>query len=261
MLRGFHGATSRERMPTVSDSSTPSAGLRRDLDLLRELASEEALRRGGLGVVRLAELLGRDKSQVSRALRALEAEGMVERDARTRTFQLGWGIYALAARGVHTRLVHTAAIRLRPLAEDRGRVALLCVLVDGQVRTVLSVAPGGSGQLDGVDPLAALPVSGCAAGAALVVDWVDGVEGVPVGGPEQRERIDTIRTVGHVAVTSGRAGVAAPVRDFRGTVVAAVELAPDLHGNVDGGEQVERVAGALSSDLGFEPSAMTPLFS
>jgi IclR family transcriptional regulator, KDG regulon repressor len=43
----------------------PSAGLRRDLDLLEQLTGEEALRRGGLGVARLAELTGWQKSQVS----------------------------------------------------------------------------------------------------------------------------------------------------------------------------------------------------
>ena len=92
------------------DSAAPlgaphSAGLRRDMEVLRELASDECLRRGGLGVVRIAVRLGREKSQVSRALRALEGEGLVERDPSTRTYQLGLGLYTLAARGVETRLV------------------------------------------------------------------------------------------------------------------------------------------------------------
>lgn len=246
-------------MPTVSDSSAPSAGLRRDLDLLRELASEESLRRGGLGVVRLAERLGRDKSQVSRALRALEAEGMVERDARTRTFQLGWGLYALAARGVHTRLVHTAATRLRSLAEARGRTAQLCVLVSGQVRSVLSVAVGANAHLDGVDPLAAAPVTGSAAGAALLADWPKESLGA---GAEQRERVEQIRLTGHVVVADGdRCGIAAPVRDFRGIVLAAVELVAADRDDADAGAEVTRVAGALSADLGFEVSPLAPLFS
>src|ERR671937_1288542 len=61
------------------DGGAGSSGLRRDLELLWGLASDDARSRGGLGVVRLADLVQRDKSQVSRALRALEEVGLVER--------------------------------------------------------------------------------------------------------------------------------------------------------------------------------------
>ncbi|WIX77895.1 helix-turn-helix domain-containing protein [Amycolatopsis carbonis] len=64
-------------------------GLRRDLDLLEALASTEAQRAGGLGVVRLAEVTGREKSQVSRALKALALEGVVERDPDTLRYCMG----------------------------------------------------------------------------------------------------------------------------------------------------------------------------
>src|ERR1035437_6218591 len=94
------------------------------MEVLRELASDECLRRGGLGVVRIAVRLGREKSQVSRALRALEGEGLVERDPGTRTYQLG--LYTLAARGVETRLVRAANGHLNRLAQEQHAQVRLC---------------------------------------------------------------------------------------------------------------------------------------
>jgi predicted transcriptional regulator len=52
-------------------------GLSRDLELLRALADADS----GHGVVELAVRIGREKSQVSRALRAPQEVGLVERDA------------------------------------------------------------------------------------------------------------------------------------------------------------------------------------
>ncbi|HYO19729.1 MAG TPA: helix-turn-helix domain-containing protein, partial [Dermatophilaceae bacterium] len=124
--------------PTSQGAST-SAGLRRDMEVLRELASEECLRRGGLGVVRIAVRLGREKSQVSRALRALEGEGLVQRDPRTRTYRLGWGLYTLASRGIETRLVRAASALLYRLADEQRADVRLCVLIGGQVLTLISL--------------------------------------------------------------------------------------------------------------------------
>jgi DNA-binding IclR family transcriptional regulator len=56
--------------------------LRRIVEILEALGTPEAAREGGLGVVRVAELVGREKSLVSRALGALAAERLVERDPR-----------------------------------------------------------------------------------------------------------------------------------------------------------------------------------
>ena len=41
--------------------------IRRSLEVLLSLGSEPAIESGGLGVTRIADLLGREKSQVSRA--------------------------------------------------------------------------------------------------------------------------------------------------------------------------------------------------
>lgn len=224
--------------------------------MLSELASEESLRRGGLGVVRIAERLGREKSQVSRALRALEAEGMVERDPRTRTYQLGWALYTLAARGVETRLVRAAATRLRGLAEDYGRTVRLCVLIGGRVLTLVVVPPGHAAAYPEASAEAGIRVTTTAAGPALLLDWpTDSLDQLPghADAADLAERIDLVRVRGYASQTDGRTGWAAPVRDFRGIVLAAIELA----GPLDDADPATlcAAADALSADLGYEVPA------
>jgi len=91
------------------------------------LGSEEALQRDGLGVVRLAELTGGDKSQLSRLLTTLAEHGLVERDADTRGYRLGWRLFALAARagdqrllGLATPLLGTDVVTLYSKASPRA---------------------------------------------------------------------------------------------------------------------------------------------
>ena len=121
-------------------SPQASAGLRRDLEIVDLLTRPEHAR-DGLGVTRIAELLGREKSQVSRALRGLEAEGMVERDPESLAYRPGWRLYAMAARTAEARLTHVAAQYLRRLVASLNETAHLCVLRGSGVLTLLSVAP------------------------------------------------------------------------------------------------------------------------
>lgn len=233
------------------------------MEVLRELASEECLRRSGLGVVRIAERLGREKSQVSRALRALEAEGLVERDPRTRTYQLGWGLYTLAARGVETRLVRAASAHLYRLADEQRADVRLSVLIGGQVLTLVSVPPRVA--------VRANPPTDTPCGPVLALDWSDGAlrDLIPPGGSEQENRLahDNLltscahaRAHGYVRfpeTDSEPARYAAAVRDFRGIVLAAIQLS-ERPGElakphpVPAAQAVVRAAKALSADLGFE---------
>ena len=68
---------------------TYGSGLIRDVELLEVLAKQEA-GAGGLGVSRIAELAGRDKAQVSRALATLADAGLVTRDDDTKAYRPGW---------------------------------------------------------------------------------------------------------------------------------------------------------------------------
>lgn len=233
------------------------------MEVLRELASEECLRRSGLGVVRIAERLGREKSQVSRALRALEAEGLVERDPRTRTYQLGWGLYTLAARGVETRLVRAASAHLARLADETRADVRLCVLIGGQVLTLISVPPSNE--------VRSAPPTETPSGPVLALEWSDGAlrDLVPAGDTDEVNNLayDRLlsgsaraRAYGYVRypATEGEpARCAAPVRDFRGIVLGAIELTErtderrTLTG-VSAEKSLVQAARALSADLGFE---------
>lgn len=240
-----------------------SVGLRRDMEVLRELASEECLRRGGLGVVRIAERLGREKSQVSRALRALEAEGLVERDPRTRSYQLGWGLYTLAARGVETHLLRAAYAHVNRLAEQQRADVRLCVLIGGKVLTLLSVPPLAA-------PQAESPTE-TPCGPLLVLDWSQAElrRLVPPGALGHGELLTSLADArAHGYLQYPRTGpvpaqYAAAVRDSRGVVLAAIQLTE--RSGTDGDVRslqsptagvlpwraVVEAAGALSYDLGF----------
>ena len=88
----------------------------RGLDILVTLGGEAATENGGLGVVRIAEQLGREKSQVSRALKTLAQYGLVDRDPVTLDYRLGWRLFALAARAGSQQLLEEgpAASARRP---------------------------------------------------------------------------------------------------------------------------------------------------
>ena len=230
-----------------------SAGLRRDMEVLRDLASDECLRRGGLGAVRL----GREKSQVSRALRALEGEGLVERDPYTRTYTLGSGLYTLAARGVEARLVRATGGHLNALAEEQHARVRLCVLAGGRVLTLISVPPDEAAgpEAPGLGPC----------GPALALDWPPAAldELVRAGAPEYDKLLAGCAEarergyVAHLGDGAEPASYAAPVRDFRGIVLAAIQLAPwsgaaSTAITIPAGEAVVAAADALSADLGFE---------
>lgn len=241
----------------------PSAGLRRDIEVLRELASDECLRLGGLGVVRIAERLGREKSQVSRALRALQAEGLVERDPHTRTYQLGWGLYTLAARGVETRLVRAASAHLYRLADEQRADVQLCVLIGGQVLTLISIPSISAARNEAPSTTPSGPV--------LALDWslTSLRDLLPAGTSRQAEPAaydyllaGSAHARAHGYAHDPGAGqeparFAAAVRDFRGVVLAAIQLTvragePPAPDGTLIGDAVVRAASALSADLGFQ---------
>src|ERR1700729_301340 len=93
--------------------------IRRGVEVLLSLSSDESLDTGGLGVTRISELLGREKSQVSRALKALNEYGLVER-TKDNGYRLGWRLYALAQLAGERRLLETAAPLMRRLAPTPG---------------------------------------------------------------------------------------------------------------------------------------------
>jgi DNA-binding IclR family transcriptional regulator len=277
----------------VSSPRRNSAGLRRDLELLEVLAAEEARSAsGGLGVVRLAELVGRDKGQVSRTLATLADAGLVARDPQTLGYTLGYQLYALAARTSEARMVRLSAPFLRRLVAATHETTHLCVLRGGNVLTLSSELSEHSFRglgWQGVSTAAWRTSSG----RVLVSGWSerelaewydlhgrdepvirpapdlarDDALPQPVAPPGKLRvtdfpslmaEIELIRQRGYAMVDeefeADVVGVSAPIFDFSGAIVAAINIAapkarlgPHLE---EAGKLTARVAAELSAVLG-----------
>src|SRR5262249_56847858 len=79
----------------TDDSST---SLSRAIAILTVLGSPEGTDADGIGVVQIARLIGREKTQVSRTLKTLAEAGFVLRDQETLRYRLGWRGVTPAAR-------------------------------------------------------------------------------------------------------------------------------------------------------------------
>lgn len=254
--------------------------------MLRALHSDAAIDAGGLGVLRIAEETGQDKSQISRTLKALADSGLVDRDPDTRAYRLGWGLYALAARAGDTRLLASGGPVLKELVGAVGERAHLTVLRGAEVLTVLSESPPHAIQaIDWVGR--SVPVHCSSAGQALLADHTlervrtllagaalgDAGPNAPRTLEELFARVERVRAQGYALtdeeLEAGLVAAAAPVRDFRGLIVAALNvsgpkfrLGPRL---AEAGRSVAEAADELSAQLGWEerrpvgsPGAATP---
>ena len=236
------------------------------------LGRDEAIENGGLGVVRIAQLIGREKSQVSRALKTLAESGLVDRDPSTRHYRLGWRFFALAARAGEQRLLSVAPPLLERLMKSLGETVHLSVLQGVEVLTVLSKSPphavkavGWSGRT--------VPVYCTSSGRALLFDrdhdalseLLSGVEFRKLGPNtvssvgQLYETVVAAHARGYVLVDEefelGLVGAAAPVRDFKGQIVAALNISAPrfrLGRRLEGaGREVKRAADELSALLGW----------
>lgn len=251
-----------------------TAGLSRDLEILDLLAEQPAL-----GVSRIAELLGRDPSQVSRALSTLAGAGMVERDPDTRGYRIGWKVFALASRSLEGRLAAVAAPYLRRVASRTGETTVLCVLRGTDLLTI--AVESSSQQLRGVRMQGStVPAAATSAGRVLVSEWPDDAvrdlftpQRLLESGQQPRlrtpvamlEELAAIRARGYAVVEdefeADLVGCSAPVRGADGHVVAAVNItAPKARFGArleQGGRYLVQVTGELSARLsgGSGPSS------
>jgi len=237
----------------MAESAT---SLRRGLAILLALGDGEEL-----GVTRIAELVGREKSQVSRTLQVLSEDGLVDRDPDTRAYRLGWRLFALAARAGESRLAESAPGKLRSLVGALGEGAHVSVLRGTDVLTVLSEAPPHAVQAVNWAGRT-VPAARTSAGYALLVDHSrDELRALfpqtALGLLEKR--LAATRSSGYAVADEdfepGLVAVAAPVRDFRGRVVAALNVsAPKFrfaHRLDEAGAQLVDAATDLSNELGW----------
>jgi IclR family KDG regulon transcriptional repressor len=237
---------------------TTATGLRRGLRVLEALASDEALA-GGLGVLRIAELVEQDKSQVSRTLRTLAEHGVVDRDPETRAYRIGWSVFALAARAGDMRLVTAGEPVVRELAQSLGERVHLSVLQGAEVLTILSHATPHAIEAAGWVGRT-VPAYCTSSGYALLLDAdvaavLAGVE--PRTLARAKARIAAAHERGYAVADEdfepGLVAVAAPVRDFRGRIAAALNVsAPKFRFDSrleEAGAAVAHAASALSAKL------------
>jgi len=255
---------------TVVAQSESSLG--RGLDILLALDSEEAAANGGLGVVRIAKQVGREKSQVSRALKTLGQKGLVERDPLTLDYRLGWRLFALAAQAGERRLLTAAPEALSTLVASLGETVHLSVLEGSEVLTVLSQAPDRAVAATDRSGFRT-PASCTSSGRALLLDhecaelellfeqadFAAHGPGAPGDVGQLYERIRAARADGYALADeefeAGLVGAAAPIRDFRGRIVAALNVsAPKFRfaqSLEQAGSEIKGAADELSNRLGF----------
>lgn len=272
-----------------------SSGLARDIEIIELLGSAEAVAASGLGVSRVAQLTGRDKAVVSRTLATLADAGLLDRDDSTLAYRLGSRLYALAALTAESRLVRESQPVLRRVAQRARETTHLCVLRGGNVLTIaseLSPYEFRTTGWEGVTTAAWRTPSG----RVLLSDWDDGalarwydehgqdqaiVGPVPphiagfsvLQSPPQdkivvsdltslRRELGHIRERGYALLDEelelGVVGASAPIRDFSGRVVAALNVsAPKsrIADRLDGlARFVALSARDLSATLGYSPA-------
>jgi DNA-binding IclR family transcriptional regulator len=256
----------------VAETAT---SLRRGVAILLALEGGDEL-----GVTRIAELVGREKSQVSRTLRVLADHGLVERDPESLAYRLGWRLFALASVAGDRRLALAAPGALRELVRTLEEGAHLSILRGAGVLTVLSEPP--SQVVQAVSLVGrTVPAACTSAGYALLADhdpselaelvpdrsFLRRHPRAPQSREQLQERLLATRARGYACTDEdfepGVVAVAAPIRDFRGRIVAAVNVsgpkfrfAPRL---AAAGERVRAVAEDLSRTLGWDPERASML--
>jgi DNA-binding IclR family transcriptional regulator len=206
-----------------------------------EVLSLFSLARREVGVVEVAELLGRPKSTASRWLAAMERAGFLERDATSSRYRLSLRLAALGevARQT-TTLQRTALPLLSWLAEQTGETANLTVLVGLEaVNVEVADSPrpvmhiGWVGRRLPVHATASGKILLAHAGNAIVTEVLAGglagfTRETITDGDALRAELELIRARGYATVWAelepDLAAVAAPVRDHRGVVVAAIAI-------------------------------------
>lgn len=245
----------------------------RGLDVLVALAT---LIRDGqqTSVGEIARALGRERSQVSRTLATLDRSGLVSRRP-DRSFALAWGWYAAAQELTAQRLRTQGLAALEALSSHLGEATFLSVLQGDTTLTTLESLPSDS-RMIGSWIGRAYPAYCSDAGRATL--WDASAEEVravfassdftpqgpntPTSVDDFLTRLDHDRQRGYSIVDQeaepGLYSVAAPVWDFRGEVVGAVQVVGTreamLGRTAECGEVCARAAADLSRQLGASAS-------
>ncbi|MFF2243779.1 IclR family transcriptional regulator [Arthrobacter sp. NPDC058130] len=207
------------------------------------LAFEDPGQSGGEhSVGDLARAVGRERSQVSRMLKALARSGLVEQDPDRRTYRLGWNLRILATGAGNYPLVKAARPALQALVAKTGEVALLSVQEGNRSLTVLREESQQSLQAGGWVGRRS-PMHCTASGRALMFDFDDelietltlddlstptSAAGAPKDLTALLHRIEAERARGYSVASEeveiGLTSVAAPVRDQLGHIAGVLNV-------------------------------------
>lgn len=190
----------------------------------------------GMTVAEVARALGRDKSIVSRQLKSLLETELISRDGSGR-YMLSWRLFALAQRAGDQRITRLAAPILRRLSDTVRERSHLTVWSGDDVLTVHSESSRRSIEADDWVGHTVVALS-TASGHALLLDQEPTEIAAFVERTDPAMAAQRVRVVVDAIVSSRRRGytyadksfdpdvigIGAPIRDFRGQIVAAINI-------------------------------------
>jgi DNA-binding IclR family transcriptional regulator len=241
----------------------------RGLEILASLAEASGRPPYRAAVVDLANRLDRERSQVSRTLKYFADSGLAVKDGKY--YELSWDWYAKAQALTARRLREDGLTILEAVSEQTGEAAFLGTLHGDSTVTIVESVPPSTGMI-GSWVGRAFPAFCSDAGQATLWDAdeeeIRAVFASTVftsAGPNAAATVDEFlgrlneaRARGYTIVDQEAEpnlySVAAPVREFRGEVIAALQIVGVRDRLVDRtselGMECVRAASALSSLLG-----------
>ncbi|WP_323744333.1 IclR family transcriptional regulator [Pseudoclavibacter sp. VKM Ac-2888] len=217
-----------------------NSSMGRALDVLTTLADLTRVAPHRATVAQVAAMLERDRSQVSRTLKFLTEEGAVTR-LEDRSYQLGWRGYATAQELTDRRLQTDGLTLLEELAERTREACFIGVLSGDSTVTIVEALPTAA-RMIGSWLGRPYPAFCSDAGQGVLWDATDDEIAAVLAATEFRAagpnaaasleeflaRLAAARERGYSIVDEeaepGLYSVGAPVYDFRGEVVAAVQI-------------------------------------
>lgn len=241
--------------------------LDRAFDILELLAHN----RGGMFLKDIGDTLDLNKSTVHRLLKSLRLRGYIEQDGETNRYRLGLAFVALSSQYLNRLEIKTEAEPfLRKLSEDLGETVFLATLSDNQVVYLDKVE-----RFDGIRRYSIIgqraPVHCTSLGKSLILDMEE--EDILRILPDPMEKI-TEHTLTRPADLlnqlhrfrqqgwtqdqeereRGVSCAAAPIRDYRGQIIAAIssawegEKSPEKVDKI--GNTIKDTAEKISEQLG-----------
>lgn len=128
------------RAPQMNGTPLSDEGALDSVVMVARVLDELAIAQQPLGVTQLARQLDHTKARVHRYLASLKQVGLVEQDAATERYRLGWKLFQLGeAASQQFDLRRIADAYLKRLRDLTGLSALLAVSINGQA-TVIATA-------------------------------------------------------------------------------------------------------------------------